>query len=92
MIDLKQLQQDFADDQRRSASMSRYLRHLADLYELHGSVELVAQHLSNELDGSGDPRTAKLLVEHIRKGMFRLLLTIQLGWKERQIMGGHDGN
>ena len=90
MIDIKQIQQDFADDQRRSVNMSKYLRILADIYEQQGSVELIAQYISEALDGNEDPRTAKLMVEHIRKGMFRLLLTIQLGWKERQIIGGQQ--
>jgi hypothetical protein len=92
MDDLKKLQDDFANDQVRAANMSKYLRLLADAYEVHGSTELVAQFLSESLDGSAEPVKTKVLVENVRRGMMRLLLTVQLGWKERQLAGGHDGN
>mgnify|MGYP003390047470 CR=1 FL=1 len=92
MSDLKQLQDDFANDQVRAANMSKYLRFLADAYEVHGSTELVAQFLSEELDGSNEPMKAKTVIENVRRGMLRLLLTVQLGWKERQIVRGNDGN
>lgn len=91
-MNLMQIQQDFADDQRRSANLSHYLRLLADLYEQHGSTELVAQHLSEMLDGNGNPETAKELVDGVRCGMFRLLLTIELAWRERKVLGGRNGD
>lgn len=91
-LSAKQIQQDFADEQKRSASLIRYLRLIADLYEQHGSTELVAQRLSEALDGNGNPETAKALVDGVRGGMLRLLLTIELEWRERKVLGARDGN
>lgn len=91
MFDLNKLQQDFADDRTRTANLAKYLRVMADVYEQYQSVEAVAQHLSLELDGAGDPVTAKALAEHIRRSMYRLLLTIELDWRERRA-GGLNGN
>ncbi len=91
MIDLQKLQQDFADDRTRTANLAKYLRMLADVYERSESVEAVAQHLSTELDGIGDPVVAKALTEHVRRSMYRLLLTIELDWRERKA-GGSNGH
>lgn len=92
MIDLKQLQQELASEQKRSTNLVRYLRIMADLYEQHGSVEQVAQQLSQILDGNEDPVAAKALVDVVRQGMLKLLLTIELDWRERKVSGVSNGH
>jgi hypothetical protein len=92
MIDLKQLQEELADEQKRSTNLVRYLRIIADLYEQHGSVEQTAQQLSQILDGNENPVTAKALVDCVRQGMLRLLIIIELDWRERKISGESNGH
>lgn len=86
-----QIQQDFSDRQRRAANTAKYLRILSALYEEHGTTEIVAQVLSEALDGNGNPEIAKLLVDGVRGSMFELLLTIELSWRERKVIGGNNG-
>lgn len=81
-MSIESLKDDLTKDIEIGKQLSASLRKLADMYEQHGSTEIVAHELRLSVDGDVDPVITKAMVENVRRGMYRLLLTVQVDWLE----------